>query len=129
MHDFSLGPPVDIGTYDGPLVDGNPLHSDSCEDGVYGCRSCNIAARMLSDDQLKAIGWPTTGTCDWCKTSVPSQSLSGIHPWDEPSCYYEVCEKCTTKYYANLALEEEHDRRSDDYYDGMSDDEPEEKRQ
>lgn len=106
MHDMSLGAPVDLGAYDGPLLEGKPLHLGSCEDGVYGCRSCNSAARRLTPDQLKAIGWPESDTCDWCHKDAPISDMRGLRPWDEP-CYYEVCKswprklrtitKCTTR--------------------------------
>lgn len=98
MHDMSLGPPVDEGEYTGPRLDGEPLHNGNCEDGVYGCRKCNAAAAVLTTEQLEAIGWPTTGHCDWCKKEVPTQDMCGLRPWDEPSCYYEVCSSCKAKH-------------------------------
>lgn len=94
MHDFTLGPPVDVGCYDGPLLNGEPIHRGNCEDGVYGCRHCNEAARCLSDADRDAIGWPATATCDWCRKVVPADAIYGLRPWDEPSCYYEVCSSC-----------------------------------
>lgn len=97
MHDFSLGPAVDAGGYDGPLLKGKPLHEGNCEDGVYGCRKCSWAAKALTDEQLVSIGWPLTNTCDWCHKEVPFRSISGIRPSDEPSCYYEVCLACRRK--------------------------------
>lgn len=102
MHDFSLGPPIDVGQYDGPLLDGRPLHNGNCEDGVYGCRMCNSAARHLTNEQLEAIGWPTTGSCDWCNKVVPTKELDGIRPHDEPSCYYEVCNSCYSAHQKEL---------------------------
>jgi len=109
MHDFSLGPPVDVGGYDGPLVDGKPLHKGNCEDGTYGCRACNGAARSLSPEQLKGIGWSTTQYCDWCKKDTPVAKMNGVRPWDEPSCYYEVCDACDSKYRENMRKEFEDD--------------------
>ncbi len=107
MHDFSLGGPVDVGDYDGPLLDGKPLHGGNCEDGVYGCRKCNRAASSLTDEQLKSIGWRTTEMCDYCKKEVPIKEISGLRPWDEPSCYYEVCSDCRTKHDKSIPVEED----------------------
>lgn len=98
MHDMSLGAPVSVGEYTGPLLKGKPLHSGSCEDGVYGCRMCNSAARALSDEELKSIGWPATSFCDWCKREVSVREISGIRPWDESGTYYEVCTDCYDRY-------------------------------
>jgi hypothetical protein len=101
MLDLTLGT-VDIGDYNGPLLDGRPLHGGSCEDSPYGCRKCNAAARMLKTEQLVAIGWPVSDSCDWCKKDVPSQEISGLRPYDEPSIYYEVCDCCYRKYQKDL---------------------------
>ena len=103
MHDFSLVPPVDVGQFDGPLLDGKPLHEGSCEDGVYGCRKCNRAMRTLTDEQLKSMGIETETSCDWCKKRVSLRNIFGIRPWDEPSCYYEVCGSCKGKHDKELA--------------------------
>ena len=116
MHDFGLGPPVDVGAYDGPMVKGKPLHSGSCEDGVYGCRKCNDAGRLLSTEKLEEMGWPTTGDCDYCKKQVPVQDIRGLRPWDEPSCYYEVCKDCKSKHDRDLAEAAGHDQDEDDEY-------------
>lgn len=111
MHDFSLGGPVDVGEYAGPLLNGKPLHGGSCEDGVYGCRRCNGAARRLTDEEREAIGWPATGYCDWCHKTVPVSEMSGVRPWDEGgSTYYEVCGKCRERYDADLQAEIDYDR-------------------
>lgn len=115
MHDFSLGGPVDIGEYCGPIVEGKPLHSGNCEDGVYGCRKCNNAAKNLSDEQLKEIVWNTTQFCDWCHKETHVKELVGIRPWDEPSCYYEVCHNCHKKYQIDLQKEIDYD--NEQYYD------------
>ena len=99
MHDFSLGPPVDIGAYDGPLLNENPLHGGNCEDGVYGCRKCNAASRLLTDEQLVEIGFNNTQECDWCFKTVPNKDISGCRPWDEGGqIYYEICAACRKKY-------------------------------
>jgi hypothetical protein len=98
MHDMSLGAPVDVGSYDGPFVDGQPLHGGNCEDGVYGCRKCGDAARNLSDETLRAIGWSLTQSCDWCRKDTPIRRTYGLQPWDEPGCYYEVCNHCYQRY-------------------------------
>ena len=112
MHDMNLGGPVDVGQYDGPMLDGKPLHGGNCEDGVYGCRMCNNAARFLTDEQLKAIGWATTVPCDWCKKETPVQEIRGVRPWDEGgSVYYEVCSTCYRKYSEELQREIEYDRQ------------------
>jgi hypothetical protein len=116
MLDLSLGV-VDVLSYDGPLLEGKPLHSGSCEDSTYGCRRCNSAARTLTNEHLVAIGWPTTNNCDWCKKECPAQEVSGLRPYDEPSCYYEVCRTCRSKYNAELdeldELEDQDDDQSD----------------
>lgn len=98
MLDLSLGILSDVGGYDGPLLDGKPLHSGHCEDTTYGCRRCNSAATTLTDAQLDAIGWPKTTYCSWCHKDVPSKEIRGLRPWDEPSCYYEVCRACKDGY-------------------------------
>lgn len=110
MHDFSLGGPVDVGEYTGPLLEGEPLHGGSCEDGVYGCRACNRAASTLTDEQLESIGWPTTCRCDWCKKDVKVAEISGVRPWDEPDCYYEICKSCRKSYDDELRREFSVDR-------------------
>lgn len=117
MHDFSLGGPVDVEEYTGPMVDGKPIHSGNCEDGVYGCRKCGSAAKKLTDEQLKALGWSTSQFCDWCKKDTPIKEISGIRPWDEPSCYYEVCRDCCRKYNAELLKEIEYDEARYGSYD------------
>ena len=98
MHDFSLGPPVDVGRYDGLLLDGKPLHSGNCEDGVYGCRKCSGAMRRLSPEQLEQLGVEDSQECYWCNKSVPLKDICGLRPWDEPSVYYEVCTECWHKH-------------------------------
>lgn len=100
MHDFSLGGPVDVGSYDGPMLDGKPIHSGNCEDGVYGCRPCGRAFRSMTPEERQRAcpDWPTTQTCDWCHKEVPVDDTRGVRPWDEPSCYYEVCITCHGKY-------------------------------
>jgi len=98
MHDFTLGPPVDVGEYEGPLLHGVPLHKGSCEDGVYGCRKCGNAATKLSDEELDLIGWPRTTSCDWCHKDVRTQDIRGARPISEGGhCYYEVCKDCYTR--------------------------------
>ncbi len=135
MHDYSLGGPVDAGEYEGFLLEGKPLHAGNCTDGVYGCRACGNALKSLSDDELKKLvdqdGEPadvrTTDTCDWCNKEVSFRDISGLRPWDEPSCYYEVCSSCRKKHDDELAREYEHDHRDDeaweDEYDYDWDDE------
>lgn len=98
MHDFSLGAPVDVGEYAGPLLDGEPIHRGNCEDGVYGCRMCNSAARRLTDEQRRKIGWETDQECDYCHDTVPITQISGLRPYDEPSIFYEVCSTCRKKH-------------------------------
>ena len=107
MHDFSLGAPVDVGEYEGPMVDGEPLHRGSCEDGVYGCRRCSRAARMLPPDKLKELGWGDQ-PCAWCKKMVRFAEICEVRPWDEPSCYYEICRSCRAEYDYDLRQEVEH---------------------
>jgi hypothetical protein len=117
MHDFSLGPPVDVGEYTGPMLNDKPLHKGNCEDGVYGCQRCNYAARELTDEQLTEIGWPTKGHCDWCNKEVPARDITGLKPRDEPSVYYEVCMECRKKYNKELAeIEKELEKDYGDYY-------------
>lgn len=119
MHDYSLGGPVDVGEYAGPMLDGKPLHRGSCEDGVYGCTMCHSASKHLTEAQLKSIGFLTHQNCDWCKKSFPVKDISGIRPWDEPSCYYQVCNGCRAKH--NKELQDEiaydDDKYGDDLYD------------
>ena len=130
MHDYSLGGPVDVGEYDGLLLDGKPLHKGSCEDGVYGCRACNSAMRFLSDEDLKKLmtrdGEPadvrTTDICDWCNKEVSIREISGVQPWDEPSCYYEVCRSCISSYHRELRKEEAY-AKGYGYDDDWDDDE------
>lgn len=114
MHDFSLGPPVDVGEYCGPLLDGKPIHKGNCEDGVYGCRSCNSAARHLTDEQLVELGWPTTGTCDACNAVVPVKDICGDFDHEDRT-YREVCRSCKDKISAAVLKEIATDR--DRYYD------------
>ena len=103
MHDFTLGPPVDVDGYDGPLLDGKPLHEGNCEDGVYGCRMCNRAAGRLTDEELDKIGWQKTFHCDWCKKEVSIRELNGVRPWDEGGAvYYEICDACKKNYNQSL---------------------------
>ena len=105
MHDFSLGGPVDMGEYCGPLLKGQPLHPGSCEDGVYGCRRCGNVISGLSTEELKEIGAEDRFSCDWCKKEFPLKERNGIRPWDEPSCYYEVCDGCKRKHDDDLRKE------------------------
>ena len=111
MHDFSLAPPVDIGVYEGPLLKGQPLHPGTCEDGVYGCRRCGDAISLLSSEELKEIGVEDQFHCDWCKNQFPLKEKRGIRPWDEPSCYYEICGACDRKHHRSLMREAESDRQ------------------
>ena len=117
MHDYSLGAPVDVGQYMGPLLDGKPLHTGNCTDGVYGCSSCNAASRSLTADQLKTIGWSTEQNCDWCKKLVSVQQIHGIKPWDEPSIYYEVCTDCKKEHDKELQREIAYDNDKYGYED------------
>ena len=107
MHDFSLGGPVDVGRYDGPLLNGKPIHSGNCEDGVYGCRMCNAAVRRMSDeDRRKVYPNDPMSFCDWCNADVPHHELSGVRPIDEGGrILYEVCGDCKKKYNDNLERE------------------------
>lgn len=102
MHDFSLGPPIDIGEYDGPLLNGEPIHSGTCEDGVYGCRRCNSAIRCLSKEDRATLGIEDTQSCDWCRAEVDVSDIVGVRPWDEPSVYYEVCWDCKSKHDSSI---------------------------
>jgi hypothetical protein len=125
MHDFRLGPPVDIGEYAGLLLEGKPLHPGNCEDGVYGCRKCNQRFRLLSEEQRAKLRDPEnpkwraepnpTDTCDWCKKTVPIRDIQGLRPWDEPGCYYEVCKDCKDKH--DRELHNECDRDVYDEYE------------
>ena len=95
MFDLSLGGPVDEGEYGGPILRGEPLHEGSCFDSPTGCYRCNSAATSLSDEDLVAIGWETTNSCDWCKKSVSVRDIRSIRPSDEGgSVEYEVCSVC-----------------------------------
>lgn len=140
MHDFSLGGPVDEGAYCGYYYEGEPLHSGNCEDGVYGCRKCSIALRSLPESAYAELALldPDTGEltpdrpslsqqCDWCNRSVHITEISGVRPWDEPSCYYEVCDSCYSRYHSELRKMEElwpeSDHEDDDYYDHDYDEE------
>ena len=106
MHDFSLGSPVDLGEYAGPLLNGNPIHQGNCEDGVYGCRKCNRASRELTDEELKEIGFKNTQECDWCHKEVHISKINGCRPWDESGqVYYEICDECDKKYQDDLNRE------------------------
>lgn len=113
MHDYSLGGPVDVGGYAGPMLNGKPIHKGNCEDGVYGCTSCHDAAKGLTKEQLISIGFNTEDNCDWCKKKFPIQEISGIRPWDEPSCYYRVCNGCRANHDKALQDEIAYD---DEYY-------------
>ena len=116
MHDLSLGGPVDIGAYDGPIVDGKPLHSGNCEDGVYGCRMCETAARRLTPEQRKELGYSETGTCDWCKKTVPFETLAFQTDADEGcSVVYEVCRPCRDKYNESMREEIASMRQDEDW--------------
>lgn len=122
MHDFSLGGPVDVGTYYGLLLNGQPLHRGNCEDGVYGCRRCNRRLRRLTEKEraeLRDLNYPEwraepnpTSICDWCNKEVPLKDIRGIRPWDEPSCYYEVCAVCKGRHDDSLRAEYEYDQHS-----------------
>lgn len=135
MHDFSLGGPVDVGSYDGLLLDGKPLHEGTCEDGVYGCRKCGSALRYLSPEEREKLRDPNNPEwraepdpkqmCDWCNKEVPIAHIGGVRPWDEPSCYYEICRECRGKY--NRSLDEEFYadmHGEEDYYADMDDSKP-----
>lgn len=115
MQDYSLGAPIDVGEYAGPLLDGKPLHRGSCEDGVYGCTMCHRASKHLTDEQLRSIGFQTHQNCDWCKKKFPVKDISGLRPWDEPSCYYRVCSGCKAKH--SRELQDEIDFDNDQGYD------------
>jgi hypothetical protein len=121
MHDYTLGGPVETGSYDGPLLAGKPLHSGGCNDGVYGCTKCNSRARSLSDEELKEIGFPTSIQCDWCHGTVSAQDISLYSAWDEPSVKSEVCSECRRRDRSNLQEEEEFDRKRDDSFDFADD--------
>ncbi len=107
MHDFSLGGPVDLGEYDGLLLEGKPLHKGTCEDGVYGCRKCKQVLKTLTPEEREKLRDPQNPewraelnpkqSCDFCHKSVPVSEIVGHKPWDEPSCYYEVCYSCARK--------------------------------
>lgn len=116
MHDFTLGPPVDTGEYGGPLIDGRPLHEGSCEDGVYGCRSCNAASRKLTDEQLTALGWPCTGECDFCHAHVHVRDICGLMDHEDHT-YHEVCRTCKDRHVRAVLkeIEEERDRYPEPY--------------
>lgn len=117
MHDYSLGGPVDVGEYCGPMLDGKPIHTGNCEDGVYGCTKCNRASRELTTEQLQSIGFETHQNCDWCKKRFPVADISGIRPWDEPSCYYQVCTECRAKHARELQDEIDFDDDNGRGYD------------
>jgi len=114
MMDLSLGGPVDD-CGDPPIVNGKPLHAGSCNDSVYGCTRCLSASRRLSDDDLKALGWETTGTCGGCSAVVHVRDLRLTSWWDEPSVKQELCGECRKKDAASLAAECNDDYRDVDY--------------
>jgi len=109
VHDFSLSPPVDVEEYAGPMLNGKPIHDGTCEDGGYGCRRCNVAARGLTDEQLTTINWPLTGHCDFCHKEVSTRDICG-HMDHEDHCYNEICKECKGRYTAAVAKEREMDR-------------------
>lgn len=109
MHDMSLGGPVDVGGYTGYILNGKPIHIGNCEDGVYGCRKCNRATRQLSVEDRIALGIESNQDCDYCHKSVDISKIHGLRPWDEPSCYYEVCLDCYGRHDKELAEMESDD--------------------
>lgn len=119
MMDYSLGGDVDVGQYDGPILDGKPLHSGNCSDGVYGCIKCNAAARRLTDDQRTAIGFDNEEQCDVCGKRVHASTLSYRSFWDEPSVKQMMCVDCRSADAASYRAESEpiDDSCDDDYTD------------
>lgn len=114
MQDDTLGGSVDVGTYEGPILDGKAIHTGSCNDGVEGCSRCNGAARCMVEADLIKIGWPTTGRCEWCKTTVKVGNMSTCRPWDEGgSISYEICNACRVKYDKEVQAEYDYDHRND----------------
>lgn len=110
MHDHSLGGPVALGIYDGPVLDRGPLHNGTCYDGVYGCDRChNVISRYVTiairnPDFAAEEGWSLadqatlkewvadaeSDTCELCGKTGPTQ----IHRvWDEPVSY-ALCGAC-----------------------------------
>lgn len=100
MHDFSLGPPVNVGKVEGAL------HEGECFDGVYGCHRCHNA-----ENDGKGHIMP----CDWCRKAAPTRS---VRPWDESGqVMYMICRDCRKKYDDDLQREYEYERQKNGYDD------------
>lgn len=101
MHDHSLGGPTSNGSYDGPVVDGKPLHEGNCSDSTYGCIRCWNAS---NDGQGEFF------TCDWCKKQANTRITRAS---DEPVSY-ALCKECRLK---NQRYVEEHDTYYSEQWD------------
>lgn len=124
MMDYSLGGPVSLGCYDGPFVNGEPIHKGSCSDGVCGCTACANALAWLPEDERPLLvdeqgePWPIDWRthCEWCGKESDLSDMAFHRPSDEPSCMYHICDACLTKSWRRdrEAYEEEF---GEDYYE------------
>lgn len=87
MHDLALGGPYRLDTYEGGLVNGKPLHSGPCYDGVYGCHLCHNATsgRYTDEDGKERFSF-----CDVCGEEKPTQVKRSL----EENAMYAYCKEC-----------------------------------
>jgi hypothetical protein len=105
MQDNRLGRPVDVGEYTGPLLNGKPIHSGHCSDGVDGCGRCRSAAREFGPIELAILGFPTTETCDLCKKAVPYADAATIRDYEDDTTSI-ACSVCRARRAAAMEAEE-----------------------
>jgi hypothetical protein len=111
MYDKSLGGDVDAEQYDGPFIDGKPLHAGNCRDGVHGCSRCRNAVFGLSDDQKSKLGDGWAEDCDWCHKTFAPGVCAETRSSDEIGVFYILCPECRA---ANTPSSEDYGPLSDD---------------
>lgn len=85
---------MDLCEYQGPMVDGRPIHKGSCNDGVYGCSKCNTAIRFMEPEARAAAGLEETTFCEACKKNRPVDEVMERPISDEPGSTWMICDSC-----------------------------------
>lgn len=106
--DHSLGTDVQQDGYFGPTINGKPMHSGNCTDGVYGCRACRNTIQSMTFEEQQAFDKeehrPMAPAnllrhCDYCKNMV--ERVFSIRPSDEGGTVeYMVCKPCNERHQA-----------------------------